>query len=181
VVDRDAVVEQALHRPAELRPVGIDERRVVEADVARRGRRGALALERVQADMVVVVTGGQERGRDAGRTAVGGHAEPERVAIEAERAVEVRHLQVDVADADGGMDGLGVHGAQCVAGEPPAHRWDHLTRRAVKPIRNRRPPPYGLHSAGREPACKQRKAPWPATTKEGSLLRRGRRAARRRQ
>ena len=32
------------------------------------------------------------------------HLEPEHVAVEAERAVDVGHLQVDVSDVDAGID-----------------------------------------------------------------------------
>src|SRR5215210_7744103 len=44
VVDLEAVVEQSLHGAAELVAVGIQERHVVEAGVARGRRRGASAL-----------------------------------------------------------------------------------------------------------------------------------------
>ena len=82
VVDRDAVVEQPLDGAAELVAVGVEERDVVEARVAGRRRRGAGALPRVQADVVVVVAGREERGVEAHRAPVGGHAEAERVAVE---------------------------------------------------------------------------------------------------
>ena len=39
-------------------------------------------------------------------TTVGDHVEAEPVAVEGDRAVEVGDAQMDVADADGGMDGL---------------------------------------------------------------------------
>ena len=60
--------------------------------------------------MVVVVAGGEERRVEADRAAVGGHAEAEGVAVEGDRAVEVGDPEVHMADADGGMDGFGVHG-----------------------------------------------------------------------
>ena len=65
--------------------------------------------------MVVVVAGREERGVEPDRAAVGGHAEPERVAVEGDRAVEVRDPEVHMADADGGVDGFGLHGWQCPA------------------------------------------------------------------
>ena len=69
---------------------------------------------------MVVVAGGQQDHVEAGGTSVGGHAEPEPVAVERERAVEVGDAQVDVADAHGRMDGFGWHAAQCPASRPPA-------------------------------------------------------------
>ena len=55
-----AVVEQPLHGAAELAPVGVEERDVVEAGVPGRRRRGARAVPGVQADVVVVVAGGEQ-------------------------------------------------------------------------------------------------------------------------
>jgi hypothetical protein len=101
---------------AQLVAVGIHERDVVEARVPGGGRRGARALERVERDVVVVVARGEEGGVDAGRPAIGDDAEAERVAVEGDRAVEVGHLEVDVADVDPRVDrrrgavGRGVHG-----------------------------------------------------------------------
>ena len=118
VVDRDAVVEQPLDGAAELAAVGVEERDVVEAGVAGRRRRGAGALPRVDPDVVVVVAGGEEGGVEADLAPVGGHAEAERVAVEGERAVEVGDPEVHVADADGGVDGFGVHGGSV----PPRRR-----------------------------------------------------------
>ena len=44
---------------------------------------------------------------------VGAHGEAERVAVEAERAIEVGDPEVDVADADGRVDGcFAVHAPQ---------------------------------------------------------------------
>ena len=111
----DAVVEQPPDGAAELGAVGVDEGDVVEAGVAGRRRTGAGALPRVDPDVVVVVAGGEEGGVEAALAAVGRHAEPEGVAIERQRAVEVGDPEVDVADADGRVDGFGVH-----AGSVPA-------------------------------------------------------------
>jgi hypothetical protein len=64
VVDLLAGVEQALHGAAELLPIGVDQRHVVQPCVTRRRRAGALALERVQRDVVVVVARRHEGGRE---------------------------------------------------------------------------------------------------------------------
>jgi hypothetical protein len=102
VVDRDAVVEQALDGAAELVAVGVEERDVVEARVSGRRRARARALPRVQADVVVVVAGREERGVEPDLAAVGGDAEAERVAVERDRAVEVADAQPGVEDSRDG-------------------------------------------------------------------------------
>ena len=109
VVDRVAVIEQAAYGAAELAAVGVKEGDVVEAGVAAGRRRAAGALPGVEADVVVVVAGGQEGGVESGLASVGCDTETECVAIERERAVEVGDSQVDVADADGRVKGFGVH------------------------------------------------------------------------
>ena len=67
VVRLDAVVEQALDGLAQFAAVGVDEGDVVQAGVAGRGRGRARALPRVEADVVVVVAGGEEGGFQADR------------------------------------------------------------------------------------------------------------------
>ena len=53
--------------------------------------------------MVVVAAGGEERGLVAQALR---HVEAEHVSVERERTVDVRDLQVDVADVDAGVDRL---------------------------------------------------------------------------
>ncbi len=67
------------------------------------GRRSgpAGALERVQPDVVVIATSGQEGQLIADTT---GDLEAEDVAVEADGAVELSHLQVDMADLRAGID-----------------------------------------------------------------------------
>src|SRR3954454_18097634 len=60
--------------------------------------------------MMVVVAGGEQDHVDPDLAGVGGHGESQGVAVEAQGALEVGHAEVDVADADGGVDGVGVHG-----------------------------------------------------------------------
>jgi hypothetical protein len=127
VVRVDAVVEQPLHGLAELGAVGVHERDVVEAGVAGRRRRRARALPRVQADVVVVVAGRQEHGVDSGLAAVGLDLEPERVAVERERAIQIGDPEMHVADPHGGVDGVGLHGRKCPRPTDPRHRYFHLT------------------------------------------------------
>ena len=63
-----------------------------------------------------------------------------------------------MADADGGMDGLGLHGGQCPAARAPRHRWIHLTgaresRRAVRPARWSGVRASARRSPARSPRC----------------------------
>jgi len=104
VVDRVAVVEQPLDRVGELAAVGVEKRDVVEPGVPGRGRRAGGALPGVQADVVVVIAGGEERGVDPGLAPVGDQVEAEDVVVEGDRAVQIGDPQVDVPDADGGVD-----------------------------------------------------------------------------
>jgi len=109
---------------------------VIEAGVPGRGRRRARAVPRVQADVVVVVAGGQEDHVDPGFARVGGYAEAEHVAVEPERAVQIRDAQVHVSDAHrgvdgfvGGVSGFVVHGGQSVTRRALGHRCIRLTGR----------------------------------------------------
>ena len=86
-------------------PVGVHEGHVVEPRVAGRRRLPARALPCVQPDVMVVVARREERGLEAQGTTVGDQVEAQTVAIEGDRAVEVGDAEMDVSDADGGMDG----------------------------------------------------------------------------
>ena len=70
---------------------------VVETRRAGRRRRAARGLPRVQPDVVVVAAGGDERRLVAHPRLL---LEAEDVAPEAERTVEIRDLQMHVADVD---------------------------------------------------------------------------------
>ena len=56
---------------------------------------------------MVVVAAGRDEG---GAGAAGGHLEAQHAAVEIERPLQVGDLQVDVADADAGVDGRGSAG-----------------------------------------------------------------------
>jgi hypothetical protein len=75
---------------------------MIQAGVAWRRRRAAFALPGVQADVVVVPTSGHE-GRLGPETL--GQFKAEHPTIEPERSVEVRHLEMHVADIHAGIDG----------------------------------------------------------------------------
>ena len=89
----------AARRPA---PRGwVEDRQVIQARRARRRRRAAVAFPGVEADVVVVAAGRDERGA---RAVALHHLEPEHAAIEGEGPLEVGDLEVDVADAHAGID-----------------------------------------------------------------------------
>ena len=69
--------------------------------MARRRRRAARGSPRVQADVVVVAARRDERRLVAHPLL---HLEAEHARLEAERALDVRHFQVDVADVDARID-----------------------------------------------------------------------------
>ncbi len=87
-----------LVQPAEhavpLGRVGEHDRHLPQRGGAVRRRRSSGALPRVRADVVVVATGGEERGL---LTELCHEAEAEHVAVEGDRFRYRRHLQVDVA------------------------------------------------------------------------------------
>ena len=74
---------------------------MVEAGGAGRRRMAALALPGVEADVVVVVAGGDEGGVLAVARL---QLEAEHAAIEGERPLDVGDLEMGVADADAGID-----------------------------------------------------------------------------
>src|SRR5690348_339338 len=100
-VEADSGGEDATERIGEGLSVGIPDGGVVEARrVPGRGP-AALRLPRVQSDVVVVAAGGDERGLLA---VAGEDVEPQDADVEAERALEVGHLQVHVPDVHAGID-----------------------------------------------------------------------------
>src|ERR1041384_5604320 len=98
--DADAVVRRALHRdprrehPAhrnrEIAPGGAADGHVIVPGVAVRRGQGAAALPGIEAEVIVVVARGDERGA----VPVPGHeVESEHAAVEPDGAVEVAHLE----------------------------------------------------------------------------------------
>ncbi len=101
-VEVDARFEQAAEGVGERGTAGIEDGGVIEAGRARRGRVPAGAFPGVQAKVVVIAAGGDESGLDAMALH---ELETEDTAVKGEGAVEVGDFQVDVTDADTGMDG----------------------------------------------------------------------------
>jgi len=105
-VEFDLGIDESAEGIAELRARGVEDGGVIEAGSAGRRRVSVEAFPGVEADVVVVSAGGDERGA----VAEGLHElEAEDADIEVERALKVGDLKVDVTDADGGVDGGG-HG-----------------------------------------------------------------------
>src|SRR3954462_1102897 len=124
-VERNAGREHAVQRIRQRRPRRIEDRGVIEPGRARRWRRAAFALPGVEPDVVVIAAG-----RDEGRA--GAHAlhqlETEHAAIEAERAIEIGDLEVNVADPGAGGDGLVLrHAAAPLMNSTKVRAWDSAT------------------------------------------------------
>ena len=75
---------------------------MVEPGVALRRRRAAAALPGVEADVVVVASGGQKRRLVAELLL---QLEAEHAGVEGDRPVEVGDLEVDMPDPGSGRDG----------------------------------------------------------------------------
>src|SRR5439155_20744136 len=117
-------------RIAERSPVRVADRDVVEPRRPGRRRRSAPRLPGVEAEVMVIAAGRDERSLVAHALR---HVETENVAIEGERPVDVRDLEVDVADVDARVD---------------AHRGDDTASwKRERWIRSRpkHPPSYGPH------------------------------------
>ncbi len=100
-VDRPAMIEQAFERDGQ-----IFARRIVNSEVVQASRAGGrglpvLAFPGVEADVVVVATGGEE----GGAAEVEEQVEAQVVVIEADSALQVGDLEVNVSDAGLGRDG----------------------------------------------------------------------------
>ena len=113
-VEGDVGGEEAVQSVGQCCAGGIEDGEVVEAGGSGRWRRAAEALPGVEADVVVVVTCGEECGRVAD---VLGDLEAENAVVEGEGAVEVGYAEMDVADAGLGMNGVG-HGLAHGVGRP---------------------------------------------------------------
>ena len=101
-VELDAGRDQPPQRVRQGGPGRVEDRGVEQPRGAGRGRLAAEALPGVEADMVVVAAGRDEGGLGA----VFLHQrEAEHPAVEGERAIEVGHLQMDMADLRARVDG----------------------------------------------------------------------------
>src|SRR5829696_10111891 len=113
----------------------------------RRGRVGVAAHPGVQADVMVVATRGEE---DRVVTVPLGHLEAENVPVEAKGSLDVRHLQVNVADAGsrvyyplGSLASLHFHSSSWISlplilPPQPEGVYDQEVRRTRRPARTPR-------------------------------------------
>src|SRR5260370_26455178 len=100
-VQRDSSREQSFQGGGQRSSRGVKDRQMVETGAAARRRRTATALPGIEADMVVIAAGRNEGCLAA--TALG-QRESEHAAVEGQRPVEIRDLEVDVAYPDGSID-----------------------------------------------------------------------------
>jgi hypothetical protein len=103
-VELDAGLDEAAKGIGEGGAVRVKDRGVIEPGGAGRGRASATAFPGVEADVVMVAAGGDEGGLGAEALL---EFEPEHAAVKGEGAVKVGDLEVNVTDADGGMEGHG--------------------------------------------------------------------------
>ncbi len=105
-VDRPAMIEQAFERDGQIFARRIVDGEMVQASRAGGGEWPVLALPGVEPDVVVVATGGEEGCALEAEEQV----EAQVVAIEADSALQVGNLEVDVSDAGLGRDRCISHG-----------------------------------------------------------------------
>ena len=100
-VERNPRCDEAAKRVGKRGAGRIEDGGVVEAGRSGGRRRATFAFPGVDAEMVVVAAGREEGGL---RAITGGQLEAEHAAIEGKRALDVGHLEVDMADAGIGID-----------------------------------------------------------------------------
>lgn len=101
-IERDLMLDEAAQGIGERWAIGIEDGDVIEAGGAGRRWFAATAFPGVEADVMMITTSGDE-GR-AGAVALR-ELKAEHAAVEGERALQIGHLQMNVADANAGMDG----------------------------------------------------------------------------
>jgi hypothetical protein len=101
-VERDFVFDEAAQGICEGGAIRVKNGDVVEARGAAWWGFAAASFPGVEADVMMVTTRRDEGG--LGAVALG-ELETEDAAVEGEGALQVGHFEVDVADADGGVDG----------------------------------------------------------------------------
>src|SRR5213075_799370 len=79
----------------------IENREVIEPRAIRRRRRPRFAFPGVESDVMMIAAGGNERGL---RTVALSQFETEDATVELQRAFDVRDLEMDMADANAGID-----------------------------------------------------------------------------
>ena len=104
-IERDFVFDEAEKGIGQRGAIRVENGDVIEAGGAVWRGFAATAFPGVEADVVMITAGGDKRG--LGAVALG-ELETEDAAVEGEGALQIGHLQMNVADADAGVDG-GAH------------------------------------------------------------------------
>ena len=107
-IERDVGMLQTPEGIGEAGTGGVEDGQVIEAGGAGGRRRAAEAFPGVEANVVMVATCGDERGTVAEALH---QLEAQHTAVEAKGAFQVGDLEMDMADADIGVNGEWVH--QC--------------------------------------------------------------------
>ena len=144
------------HAPKGVGEIGtgwIQDRQMVEASGSRRGWRSTPALPGVQPDMVVIAASSDER---RGRPEALRELKAQYVAIKAQRPIQVRNPEMNVANANVGMNGH-AHSADAGAGARRRIRTFVMRRRSTSSTSTARSsiskvsPTYGMR-----PRCDSR-------------------------
>ncbi len=104
-VNLNARREQAAQRVGELGAGGIENRQMIQAGRVARGRRTAVAFPSIQADVVMIAAGGNKRRL---RPEALREFKAQHVTVKPQRALQVGHFEMHVADADAGSDCVGI-------------------------------------------------------------------------
>ena len=127
--DRDARLSEATKRVTQRRSVRVADRDVVEPGRPRRRRGGTAALPGVEAEVMVVAAGADERRLVSVAL---GDVEAEHVAVKTERLVDVGHLQMNVPNVHTRIDPSG-HPPSLRAGAQAWHSRPRIALRAPGP------------------------------------------------
>ena len=112
----DVIVRQSAKRISKRGAIRIANGDVVQTRGAWRRRTTAGALPCVQANVVVVATGAEECRTGLARD----HVEAQHPAVERDRTIEIRDLEVDVADVNSRIDAL-AHTSMIPQAGPMSH------------------------------------------------------------
>ena len=105
-IERDARCREPPQCVPQLRPRRILDRHVIQPRRARRRCPPAGTLPGFQPEVMMIPAGRKKRclSPDPLR-----HLKPEHIPIERQRPLQIRHLQMPMADADCGVNGCGAH------------------------------------------------------------------------
>ena len=102
-VEVNSCADETAQRITKRSPVGVADGEMEKAGRSRRRRGATFAFPGIESDMMMVAACADERG-------LGAHAlrqlEAEDATIELKCAIEIRHLEVDVANIDPRIDGF---------------------------------------------------------------------------